>query len=335
MLYTASGERIAYTPPTSNANADPVVYDHGAVGISRDTGGSSEWQGSEARAGDPAIAGPPILDRCSTTSHRDGRKAARLYARLSELEYYHPALLRCCCFITLTCAENETAEAVHKAWHRVQAWLMRHGYQYYLVTSPVQEKREARYGVRVLHIHVVVLGHQRVPAAAVRAVWGLGATFHETKNGRAAVRYAAGYSNAHQGGGARLSWSYRLLALLPAGARPHASVLRYVGPSEGFPGGVVDVPWGHYDVPGHPSVVYVPSQRRFLPREAAPNHSLLWACYRLTIDWEAYRGVMRRHVQDENDFIRAFRAAGFSSGPHSRSVTMWTPNERSEAGGSA
>jgi len=275
--------------------------------------GVGDDQEAEAGAGaSGSETDPSILEIRSTTSQRrGGKKRARLWRRLTELEYYHPELLRCACLITLTCADEVSSVEVQRAWHRVQAWLVRHGYKYYLVTSPIQERRLQKYGVPVRHVHVVVLGHRTVPVVPVRAAWGLGATRHVSKSGLAAVTYAASYTNAEQGG-ARLSWSYPLLQLLPAGARPHASCLAYVAPSEGFPGGVVDAPWGHYEVPGHPSVVCVPSQHRFLPRVATPNHSLRWACYRLTIDWNEYRAGLAYGVAENNEFIRDFRAAGLS-----------------------
>jgi len=275
--------------------------------------GVGDDQEAEAGAGaSGSETDPSILDIRSTTSQRrGGKKRARLWRRLTELEYYCAALLRCACLITLTCADEVSSAEVQRAWHRVQAWLMRHGYKYYLVTSPIQERRAKKYGVPVRHVHVVVLGHRTVPVVPVRAAWGLGATRHVSKSGLAAVTYAASYTNAEQGG-ARLSWSYPLLQLLPAGARPHASCLAYVAPSEGFPGGVVDVPWGHYEVPGHPSVVFVPSQHRFLPRVATSNHSLLWTAYRLCIDWESVRARIRDKVREENAFIERFRREGFA-----------------------
>jgi hypothetical protein len=108
------------------------------------------------------LAPSPILDTCTTTSQGrgQGRKLARLYRRLSELEFLTPDLLRRACFMTLTCAKAETADTVRTGWHRVQAWLMRHGYTDYLVTSAVQPKRLKTYGDAVVHYHVVVLGHQ-------------------------------------------------------------------------------------------------------------------------------------------------------------------------------
>src|SRR5664279_3111084 len=100
-----------------------------------------------------AAAPDAILDTYTITSAipADGRKMARLYRRLSELEFLTPDLLKRACFITLTCAKPETADTVRTAWHRVQWWLMKHGYTDYLVTSAIQGKRFKTYGDAVVH----------------------------------------------------------------------------------------------------------------------------------------------------------------------------------------
>lgn len=292
-----------------------MPYQHGAVAISRGAV-------VPIRASDPVKAGAGtgaqpvsglILDKSVTTSHRGyagySRKRSRLYKRMTELEYYAPDCLRSACFVTLTCAADERSETVRLGWHRCQAWLMRHGYRDYLVTSAVQEHRLATYGAAVLHYHVMILGHKTVPAAALRAVWGLGATKHETaRNATHAIRYIACYQGQQ---GARLTWSRGLLARLPAGARPHSSCLRYMRECGDFAGGVIALPWGIREIVGHANMVYVESQGRVMPRYATSNHSLLWTCWRYFNDWQAYRAAMSRSIRGNNEFIWWFLRSGY------------------------
>lgn len=256
-----------------------------------------------SRNGSAAAPGA-ILDTCATTSQR--RKLGRLYRRLTEVEYLTPDLLTSACFITLTCKDVLPAEDVRRGWHRVQAYLTRHGYTCYLVTSAIQPKRLKTYGDAVVHYHVVVLGHKRVPVEAVRATWRLGATFHESaKNPQHAIRYMASYLKGNNG---RLSWSYGLLHKLPAGAAPHSDCFRYVRRDEanGFPGGIINFGWGN-TVATSESTCYVPAVGRVLPIVASPTHTLLWACYRLATDWQRLRQRIADKVREENDFIDRLR----------------------------
>ena len=254
-------------------------------------------------------AGAPILDTCVTTSQR--RKLGRLYRRLTEVEYLTPELLTSACFITLTSAKPLPAEDIRRGWHRVQAWLMRHGYTCYLVTSAVQGQRFEKYGDAVLHYHVAVLGHRRVPVQGLRATWALGATYHESaKNPQHAIRYMASYMKGNNG---RLSWSYALLHRLPAGAAAHSNCFRYVRAdhANGFPGGIINFGWGHVHAVNE-VMGYVPALGRIVPLDATSNHSLLWTCYRLCIDWESARARIRDKVREENTFIERFRRESFS-----------------------
>jgi hypothetical protein len=230
---------------------------------------------------------------------------SRLYRRLAEIEFLTPEMLTRACFITLTCAKAENADTVRTAWHRVQWWLMRHGYRDYLVTSAIQGKRLKTYGDNVLHYHVIVLGHRRVPAVDVRRTWGLGATYHETaRNTTHAIRYVASYVRGNVG---RLSWSTGLLKKLPAGAAPHNNCYRYVraDPSTGFGGGIVNFGWGHQRI--SETYSYVPALGRIVPSVATPRHTLLWLAYRMTIDWLGVRERLHSAVAAENAFIDRLR----------------------------
>jgi hypothetical protein len=215
-------------------------------------------------------------------------------------------MLKSACFMTLTCAKVLPADSVRLGWHRVQAYMMRHGYQDYLVTSAVQPKRLATYGDAVVHYHVIVLGHRRVPVEAIRQTWGLGATFHESaRNTVHAIRYVASYVRGNVG---RLSWSTHLLAMIPGGAAPHTDCFRYVKQDvvNGFPGGVIDFGWGGlrrvregYD--------YVPSLGRIVPSVATTSHTQLWVAYRMSIDWANVRERLHKGVATENEFIQSMR----------------------------
>lgn len=256
----------------------------------------------------PAGRPDAILDTYTTTSHVSGggRKLARLYRRLSELEFLTPDLLKRACFITLTCAKAETADTVRTGWHRVQAYMMRHGYTDYLVTSAIQGKRFKTYGDAVVHYHVIVLGHRRVPVEAIRSTWGLGATFHETaRNTTHAIRYVASYVRGNVG---RLSWSTHLLSKIPGGAAPHTDCFRYTpaDPINGFPGGVINYGWGDvYRV--RDGYSFVLALGRVVPSVATCNHSQLWTAYRMSVDWESVREGMKKGVRAENDFIQSMR----------------------------
>ena len=280
--------------------------------IGERSGGDPRRSGS---GGEFATASPPILDTYTITSHGggsdrsgsgSGRKLARLYRRLSEIEYLTPDLLTRACFVTLTCAKAENADVVRIAWHRVQAYLMRHGYTDYLVTSAIQPKRLKSYGDAVVHYHVIILGHRRVPAVDVRKTWGLGATFHETaRNTTHAIRYVASYVRGNVG---RLSWSTHLLKTIPGGASPHTDCYRYTraDPVNGFPGGILNYGWG--DVRQvREGYSFVPALGRIVPSVATCNHSQLWAAYRLSMDWSEVRERLRDTVAAENDFIRSMR----------------------------
>jgi len=254
-----------------------------------------------------AAAPDAILDTYTTTSVGGGsRKLARLYRRLSELEFLTPDLLQRACFITLTCAKAETADTVRRGWHRVQWWLMKHGYTDYLVTSAVQPKRLKTYGDAVVHYHVIVLGHRRVPAVDIRRTWALGATFHESaRNTTHAIRYVASYVRGNVG---RLSWSTHLLTKIPGGAAPHTDCFRYTraDPLNGFPGGVINYGWGDvFRV--REGYSYVLALGRVVPSVATCNHSTLWTAYRMTVDWESVREGMKQGVRAENDFVESMR----------------------------
>jgi hypothetical protein len=270
-----------------------------------------------------AAASAAILDTCTTTGHcrMSGRKRARLYSRWTELELFAPELLRSACFVTLTVKGNRTASEVHKGWDRVRHWLKRHGYCYYLTTSATQEKRLAKFGDDVLHYHIIVLGHRRVPASELRAIWGLGATFHKSaRNPTHTVRYIAGYQGV-QGG--RLSWSGDLLRLLPAGARPHHNCFRYVraDPVSGYQGGIINFGWGGL-VAVAESYSYVPALGRVMPNLATSYHSQLWTAYRLLIDWLSVREKIASDCRDESEFLGKLRgelAYSPSASPFARS----------------
>jgi len=261
---------------------------------------------TEAGAGGHrAAASAAILDTYTITSH-DHRKMSRIYRRLTELEFLMSDLLRAVCFITLTSAKALPDEDIRRAWHRVQAWLMRHGYRCYLVTSAIQGKRRAKYGDSVLHYHLIVFGHARVPAIELRKVWGLGATYHErARNPTHAIRYIASYMRGNSG---RLSWSYAMRDKLPGGFAPHTDSFRYVraDPLNGFPGGVIDFGWGgvHSVREGY---VYVPAIDRIVPAVATPSHTLLWTAYRMSIDWQAARQNIAKGVRAENEWIDNYR----------------------------
>ena len=251
-----------------------------------------------------AAAPAAILDTCTITSH--SRKLARVYHRLTELEYLKPELLRSACFITLTSAKALPAEDVRRAWHRVQAWLMRHGYQHYLVTSGIQAKRRATYGDSVLHYHVIVFGHARVPVEAMRASWGLGATYHErAKDTTHAIRYVASYMRGNSG---RLSWSYAMRDQLPGGFAPHVDSFRYVRSDRatGFRGGIIEFGWGGVR-PVREGYSYVPALGRIVPSVATTSHTLLWRAYRMSIDWAEVREREGKTIEAENRFIERFR----------------------------
>lgn len=255
-----------------------------------------------------AAAPDAILDTYTITSAipADGRKMARLYRRLSELEFLTPDLLKRACFITLTCAKPETADTVRTAWHRVQWWLMKHGYTDYLVTSAIQGKRFKTYGDAVVHYHVIVLGHRRVPAVDVRKTWAIGATFHETAhNTTHAIRYVASYVRGNVG---RLSWSTHLLAHIPGGAAPHTDCYRYTraDPANGFPGGIINYGWGAV-IPSREGYSYVPALGHIVPTIATCNHTVLWRAYRMSIDWLEARERLSKGVRAENEYIDKLR----------------------------
>ncbi len=287
--------------------------------IRGDPAGSGEIRDTrrtEAGAGGArGAASAAILDTYTTTSvERDPgeirggsyRKLARLYRRLSELEFLTPDLLKRACFITLTCAKVLPAEDVRRAWHRVQWWLMKHGYVDYLVTSAIQGKRLKTYGDAVVHYHVIVLGHRRVPAVDIRETWAIGGTYHETaRNTTHAIRYVASYVRGNVG---RLSWSTHLLSKIPGGAAPHDNCFRYVRPdlASDFPGGIIDFGWGNVR-PIRDGYSYVPALGRITPSIATTCHTSLWVAYRLSIDWLEVRERLSRTVAAENDFIGAMR----------------------------
>jgi hypothetical protein len=104
----------------------------------------------------------------------------------------------------------------------------------------------------------------------------------------------------------RLSWSYALLKLIPGGAKPHVSCWRYFKPCENFPGGVIDMGWGNVREIRE-GYSYVPALGRIVPSVATTSHTLLWAAYRLSIDWSEVRERQKVAVAAENDFIRSMR----------------------------
>lgn len=280
-------------------------------GLSLYLGGDPCGKGTclERSEASPAAGTAAILDTYTTTSHN--RKLSRLYHRLTELEYLHPDLLQRACFITLTCRYAETAETVRTAWHRVQAYLMRHGYIDYVVTSAIQGKRFKTYGDAVVHYHVIVFGHRRVSAVDIRRTWGLGATFHvSAKNTTHAIRYVASYVRGNVG---RLSWSTHLLSRVPGGAAPHTNCFRYVtlprgvsSVSTGNLGAVVNFGWGGV-VPVRQGYSYVPALGRVVPSVATTNHTLLWVAYRMSIDWSEVRERAENVIEAERRFIERFR----------------------------
>ena len=225
---------------------------------------------------------------------------------MTELEFLTPGMLKTANFMTFTCKEAETADTVRRGWHRVQAWMMRHGYVDYLVTSAIQSKRFKTYGDAVVHYHVIVFGHSRMPREAIFNVWGLGwVQLESARNSTHAIRYVASYIRGNNG---RLSWSTHLLSKIPGGAAPHDDCYRYVraDPAAGFPGGIIDFGWGNVR-PISDAYSYVPAVGRIVPSIATTCYTLLWRAYRMSIDWSDVRERMQVKVQAENDFIRAMR----------------------------
>lgn len=230
--------------------------------------------------------------------------------RMTLCQWYTPEMLKAACFITLTCAVATPDCEVRKGWHRVQAWLHRHGYDCYLVTSAIQTERRRKYGDSVLHYHVIVLGHKRVPVQSIRATWRLGATYHETaRNPTHAVRYIASYMKGNNG---RLTWSYGLLRQIPGATAPMVTSLRYDKATQA----VQSVGWGtmpadSIDSRYPASWVYVPALQRIVPKEAILRDKLTWTCYRLATDWSSVRDRIEKAIREENEFIDRLRKGAF------------------------
>lgn len=238
-------------------------------------------------AGDPREAGaatsstgggtPPILVTYTTTP--TDRKHNRLLKRFTELESFAPELLKSgACFITLTSKLVVTIEEGRLAAGRATQWLREHGYPYYVATTAIQPDRFRLRGEAVEHMHITVLGHKRVPAAALRAAWGLGYTYHKPASDVLHTLNYLGYMGHNYG---RLSWSYATLKLIPGGAAPHTSCWRYLkaDPAAGFPGGVINMGWGVREFDNYPGEVFVPALAKFVPKYATT--SSWWLCKRI------------------------------------------------------
>jgi hypothetical protein len=224
--------------------------------------------------------------------------------RFTELEGFHPELLKQgACFITCTSARVVTIEEGKLAAGRVMQHLRRAGFPYYVATTAIQPNRLLLRGESVEHVHICVLGHKRVPVGPLRAAWGLGATYHKTPKTVMGVINYIGYMGRNYG---RLSWSYALLALIPGGAKPHVSCYRYFKPCEEFPGGVINMGWGHV-TPVRDGYSFVPSLGRIVPSIATSCHTLLWVAYRMSTDWSSVREKMYVTVAAENTFIQSMR----------------------------
>lgn len=250
----------------------------------------------------PAGGTPAILVTCATTPQ--ARKQSRLLKRFTELEGFHPELLKKgACFCTLTSATVVTIEEGRLAAGRATQYLRRAGYPYYIATTAIQPKRLLNRGESVEHMHICVLGARRVPVEGLRAAWGLGATYHKTPKTVMGVINYIGYMGKNYG---RLSWSYALLKLIPGGAAPHTSCYHYFPPQANFEGGVIDMGWGNV-LPVRAGYSFVPCLNRVVPSVATTSHTLLWAAYRLSIDWSEVRERQRIAVAAENDFIRSMR----------------------------
>jgi len=268
-------------------------------GLQADQPAGSLRSGSEAS---PAGGTPAILVTCATTP--TARKQSRLLKRFTELEGFHPELLKLgACFCTLTSARVVTIEEGRLAAGRATQWLREHGYPYYVATTAIQPKRLELRGEVVEHMHICVLGHRRVPVVGLRAAWGLGATYHKTPKTVMGVINYIGYMGKNYG---RLSWSYALLKLIPGGAAPHTSCYHYFPPQSNFPGGVMNMGWGNV-LPVRDGYSFVPCLNRVVPSVATTSHTLLWIAYRLSTDWQEVRERQRVAVAAENDFIRSMR----------------------------
>jgi len=114
-----------------------------------------------------------------------------------------------------------------------------------------------------------------------------------------------GYMGKNYG---RLSWSYALLNLIPGGAKPHVSCYRYFKACEGFPGGVVNVGWGHVQ-PVREGYSYVPALGRIVPSVATRSPTLLYTAYRMLTDWQGARERMAEGVKAENAWIEKWGLA--------------------------
>jgi hypothetical protein len=207
------------------------------------------------------------------------------------------------CFITLTSAGVVTIEQGRLAAGRATQWLREHGCPYYVATTAIQPNRWLLRGESVEHVHICVLGHKRVAVGPLRAAWGLGATYHKTPKTVMGVVNYIGYMGKNYG---RLSWSYALLDLIPGGAKRHVSCYRYFKPCEGFPGGVLNVGWGHVRQVRE-GYSYVPALGRIVPSVATISPTLLFTAYRMSIDWEGARERIAEGVRAENAWIERWR----------------------------
>jgi hypothetical protein len=294
--------------------AAPITHVNGTPTTSPESidSGLSAFLGWEGVGGDPcrrrepqASARAGILDKDVPQVEMSSRKWARLVGRFSEVEYFAPELVRCGNFITLTSAKPISEVEAQKGWDRAQKWLVSHGYDKYVVTSGIQEKRLEKYGDSVRHYHLIDFGHRWVDCVGLRKAWGLGGTKHKAIYNVMGLLWYLDYLGKN---GGRLSWSGALLKRIPGGAKRHSTCVRYCKGDllNGFPGGVINFGWGNVREVRE-GYSFVPALGRVVPSVATTEPSQLWTAYRMSIDWEHARERVREGVDAENAWIKNWR----------------------------